>query len=85
MVEVIEHTNAPYLELDDVRSMVAPGGKVIIETSFSNWVDESHPYLNPEIGHSTIFSHFGLDALMATKGFVAGQHVNRNVRIYHPF
>lgn len=85
LVEVIEHTHAPYSELDLIRKLVDPGGKVVIETSFSDWVDKNHPYLNPEIGHSTIFSHKGLDVLMGLKGFVPGEHINRNVRIYHPF
>ena len=85
MVEVIEHTSEPYAELDHIVSLLAPGGKLIVETSFSNWVDVNHPYLDPKIGHSTVFSHLGLDVLMYLKGCVPGKHINQNVRIYHPF
>jgi SAM-dependent methyltransferase len=85
MVETLEHTAAPYDEIDEIRGLLVPNGKVVIETSFSDWVDMDHPYLNPAIGHSTIFSHFGLDCLMASKGFECGPHINQNVRVYRKF
>ena len=85
MVEVIEHTTSPFAEIDDIHGLLVPGGKLIIEASFADWVKEGHPYLNPAIGHSTIFSHHGLDALMQVRGFSVGDHVNRNVRVYKKF
>jgi SAM-dependent methyltransferase len=82
MIEVIEHTCEPYNELDEILTLLNPGGILFIETSFSNWVGLGHGYLNPEIGHSTIFSHAGLDQLMVMKGFSIGNHLNPNVRIF---
>jgi 2-polyprenyl-3-methyl-5-hydroxy-6-metoxy-1,4-benzoquinol methylase len=85
MVEVIEHTTSPFAEIDEIRELLVPGGRLIIETSFSDWVKEGHPYLNPRIGHSTIFSHLGLDTLMLMRGFTPSDHINRNVRVYTRF
>lgn len=85
MIEVIEHTASPYSELGEIREMMVEGGRLIVETSFSNWVVVGDPYLNPKIGHSTIFSHLGLDVLMVSKGFSPAQHINRNVRIFTKF
>lgn len=85
MVEVIEHTFHPYDELDEVRDMLKPNGLLFVETSFSDWVTVGHPYIDPEIGHSTIFSHKGMDATMADKGFELYSIINRNIRIYRKF
>jgi len=82
MIEVIEHTCNPYSEIDEMRKLLNENGVVFIETSFSNWVREGHPYLNPHIGHSTIFSHDGLDALMWNKGFKPLNHINNNIRLF---
>lgn len=82
MVEVVEHLCEPYSELDEVFSCLTPGGAVMIETSFTDFVNDDDDYINPDIGHSTIFSHKGLDDLMAEKGFKVGSHINRNVRVY---
>jgi 2-polyprenyl-3-methyl-5-hydroxy-6-metoxy-1,4-benzoquinol methylase len=83
LIEVIEHLSEPYEELDQVFSYLKEGGTVMIETSFVDWMKSNDPYINPELGHSTIFSHAGLDELMIDKGFVPGNHINRNVRLYH--
>jgi hypothetical protein len=83
LVEVIEHMTAPFEELDIIFKQLSEGGTVYIETSFSDWLTESDEYINPLIGHQTIFSHAGLDRLMTDKGFKIGNHINRNVRIYH--
>jgi SAM-dependent methyltransferase len=82
MIEVIEHLSDPYSELDEVFDYLKEGGFVIIETSFVDWMRSDDPYINPEIGHSTIFSHAGLDELMIDKGFVPSNHINRNIRLY---
>lgn len=83
MIEVIEHTAAPYSELDAVFNALKPGGILMVETSFTNWMDlQTDPYINPYIGHSTIFSHAGLDEVMKEKGFEVYGHINRNVRVY---
>lgn len=83
MVEVIEHTASPYLELQDIFHILKPGGILMVETSFTDWMDLwRDPYIDPTIGHSTIFSHQGLDEVMLEKGFEIYGHINQNVRVY---
>ncbi len=82
MVEVIEHLNEPFVELDLIYKSLVKGGVVMIETSFSDWLTLEDSYIEPSVGHSTIFSHRGLTELMASKGFTEGGHFDRNVRIY---
>jgi SAM-dependent methyltransferase len=82
MVEVIEHLNEPFKELDMIYQSLVKGGIVMIETSFSDWLTLEDSYIEPSVGHSTIFSHRGLTELMASKGFTEGGHFDRNVRIY---
>ncbi len=82
MVEVIEHLNEPFKELDLIYKSLVKGGSVMIETSFSDWLTLEDTYIEPSVGHSTIFSHRGLTELMASKGFLEGSHFDRNVRIY---
>lgn len=87
-VEVIEHTSAPFYELDVMFRALMHGGGVYIETGFVDVAEqeeiplEEFYYINPIAGHATIFSHHGLDVLMISKGFKIMQHYNRNVRIY---
>jgi SAM-dependent methyltransferase len=82
MVEVIEHLNEPFAELDMIYQSLVKGGVVMIETSFTDWLTLEDSYIEPSVGHSTIFSHRGLTELMASKGFTEGGHFDRNVRIY---
>lgn len=87
MVEVIEHTVAPFAELDMVYDCLRLKGYVYIETSFTDIgrsLGELHDffYISPEAGHSTIFSHKSLDLLMISKGFTPKEHINPTVRIY---
>jgi hypothetical protein len=82
MIEVVEHLYAPYEEFELIYSKLKAGGKLYIETSFTEWVDKDHPYLSPKLGHQTIFSHAGLTTLLAKFGFKEGNHINGNVRIY---
>lgn len=83
LVEVIEHTTSPYLELQDIFHILKPGGFLMVETSFTDWMDLwRDPYIDPTIGHSTIFSHRGLDEVMMEKGFEIYGHINQNVRVY---
>lgn len=87
-VEVIEHTSAPFVEIDVMNRSLVPGGVVMIETSFVDIAQqedielEDFFYIAPQNGHSTIFSHHGLDLLMCLKGFIPCAHPNRNVRLY---
>jgi hypothetical protein len=82
LTEVIEHLTAPFAELAEIKEFCHPGSKVMIETSFADWLTEHDEYIEPKVGHCTIFSHAGLDYLMAQFGFKADNHINRNVRIY---
>lgn len=88
MVEVIEHFSFPFPELDEIRELLNPNGIVYIETSFVEVAEQEHIpldsffYIAPSVGHSTIFSHAGLDILMEKKGFKPMEHINRHVRIY---
>ena len=88
MVEVIEHLTEPYDEINLIFDRLADNGIVYIETSFVDVAEEENIpleeffYIAPQNGHSTIFSHKGLDILMQSKGFVSLPHMNRNVRLY---
>jgi len=88
MVECIEHTTPPFLELDVIHRSLVNGGGLMIETSFVNIAEqEGIPiddffYIAPQSGHSTIFSHHGLDMLLLMKGFTPMHHFNRHVRLY---
>lgn len=82
MVEIIEHLHGPFAELDDIYEALKPGGILYVETSFSDWLQFDDAYIEPKCGHSTIWSHAGLTAMMISKGFKEGVHINRNCRIY---
>jgi hypothetical protein len=88
MTETIEHCVSPFYELDAINRSLKIGGGLIIETSFIDVaVEENIPleeffYISPAHGHSTIFSHHGLDVMLCLKGFVPFKHVNRHVRQY---
>jgi hypothetical protein len=82
LTEVIEHLTAPFAELQEIKVLCHPGSKIMIETSFTEWITQDDIYINPEVGHCTIFSHAGLDNLMAQFGFKPDNHINQNVRIY---
>lgn len=85
-IEVIEHTSAPFAEIDVIYRSLVPNGICMIETSFTNIAHqegieyEDFFYIDPKVGHSTIFSHHGLDVLMCLKGFRPIAHWNRHVR-----
>lgn len=88
LIEVIEHTTYPFDELSVIYDKLLPNGIVKIETSFVDvsW-EEKIPlneffYFSVINGHCTVFSHFGLDVLMKSRGFKVVPPINRNVRIY---
>jgi len=82
MIEVIEHLYTPFSELDNIFGKLKQGGQVYIETSFSDWLTLDDLYIEPLVGHHVIFSHQGLTELMLSKGFLEGNHINGNARIY---
>lgn len=87
-VEVIEHCSRPFAELDVIKRSLVDFGVVMFETSFVDIPKEDGIaledffYIEPSVGHATIFSHHGLDVLMSLRGFKPIQHFNRNVRLY---
>jgi hypothetical protein len=82
MIEVVEHLSHPFKEFSQIYDSLLKGGRVYIETSFADWLTKEDPYISPEAGHSTIFTHKGLDMLMQSKGFKVLPAINRNVRLY---
>lgn len=88
MVEVAEHLSKPFVEFDCIHRSLTKGAVLYIETSFVNVAQqenielEDFEYIEPKVGHSTIFSWHGLDVLLLMKGFVPTQHINRHVRLY---
>ena len=82
MIEVVEHLHAPFEEFDTVRQLLEPNGCLLIETSFSDFTGVDDAYVNPDLGHSTVFSYDALDALLRRKGFNLRWVVNRNIRVY---
>lgn len=88
IVECIEHLSKPFAELDCIYRSLIPGAVVYVETSFTDVAEQEgipldlFSYVEPSVGHSTIFSWHGLDVLMLRKGFVPTQHINRHVRLF---
>lgn len=87
-IECVEHLSHPYYELDVMYRCLKKDGIVMFETSFVDVAEqeginlEDYDYIEPKVGHSTIFSHHGLDLLMALKGFKPFGHINRHVRLF---
>lgn len=87
-VEVFEHLSHPFHEISAIYRWLKPGGVVYIETGFLNATreegipDEGNPYINPDAGHSTIFTHHAMDLLMTQKGFIPLQKFNRHSHVY---
>jgi hypothetical protein len=87
-VEVFEHFSAPFHEMGAIRRTLKGNGRVYVETGFLNaaWEDglplEENPYVNPEAGHSTIWTHHALDLAMVMRGFMTDQRFNRHALVY---
>lgn len=88
LIEVIEHLTSPFDELDLIYNSLKENGLLYIETSFVDIALKmgiklsEFEYVNPQLGHNTIFSHYSLDILMFQKGFKKIQQINDNVIIY---
>lgn len=87
-VEVIEHTSYPFVELEVMNRSLMVGGLLYIETGFYDVMiedkiaPEDYVYIEPKVGHSTIFSHHSLDLLLSYRGFITRRHFDRNCRLY---
>jgi len=88
MVETIEHLSANYIELDVIWKSLVNGGRLMIETGIIDAaIEDGHTiddwfYVNPDAGHSTIFSLHGLDVLLCTHGFFPRQRFSNYVSHY---
>jgi SAM-dependent methyltransferase len=88
MCEVIEHLSSPFIEIKAIARSMKRGAVLVVETSFVNcmaedgFTPESFFYLDPRVGHSTLFSHHSIDLLMVKNGLHPLQHTDRNVRVY---
>jgi 2-polyprenyl-3-methyl-5-hydroxy-6-metoxy-1,4-benzoquinol methylase len=84
MVEVVEHLAAPFSEITMLLQHLKGKGFLMVETSFVDFYQDlkGWEYVEPEVGHCTIFSHAGLDLMMTRMGFRVSPPINRNVRIF---
>lgn len=88
MIEVAEHCSKPFFEFDCIYRSLVKGGFLMVESSYVNVAEqdniplEDFEYIEPSVGHATIFSHHGLDLLLALKGFTPLSHIDRHVRLY---
>jgi hypothetical protein len=91
MIEVVEHTSSPFVELDVIHRSLVEGGLLYLETGFvdvateDNIALDDYLYVSPIAGHATIFSHHSLDYLMLLKKFRSKRHFDRNCRLYTKF
>jgi len=87
-VECFEHMSKPFVEINAMHRSLKKNGCIYLETGFLNaaWDDgvddEDNPYITPLAGHSTIFTHHGMDLLMALKNFAPCQKFNRHCHVY---
>lgn len=88
MCEVIEHLSGQFIEIKAISRYLKKGAILMCETSFIDIAAEDGTsykdwfYLDPRVGHSTVFSHHSIDLLMAKNGLHPIQHIDRNVRLF---
>jgi hypothetical protein len=88
MIEVIEHTSHNFIELDVIHRSLVDGALLYVESGFINICDEdkieleNYVYISDIAGHSTVFSHHGLDLLLFKKSFITRRHFDRNCRLF---
>lgn len=88
MIEIIEHLHGNMEELDLIHDKLLPGGVLMVETSFVDVALEENIslkdffYFSVINGHATVFSHYGMDIMMYSKGFEILPPINRNVRLF---
>lgn len=88
MIEVVEHTVAPFIEIDFISRKLKTGAGFYLETGFIDIANEDkipledYLYVNPRAGHSTIFSHHSIDLMLLLKGFRSKRRFDRNCLLY---
>lgn len=87
-VETFEHFAFPFVELDVINRCLLNYGCCYVETGYIDAaIEDGHTvenyfYLAPEAGHSTIFSHHGIDLLMAYRGFLVKYNFNKHCKLF---
>lgn len=88
MVEVIEHLTHPWQEISDIHRILKTGGVLYIESSFSDLMGSTPEdvkntvYVEPTVGHCSILSHKGLNQICIDRGFLVGDPIDGNTRIF---
>lgn len=84
MVEVIEHLQGKEFDaaMRNVNQLTVPGSILYIETCFCEVCGPDSPYIEPKVGHSTIWSYSGMDAAMKRHGWTLHTAINSTVRTY---
>lgn len=84
MVEVIEHLTGKKLEqtFADIDKCTVPGSLLYIETCFADVCGWGSFYVEPKVGHSTIWSYAGMDEFMWGHKWALKKAINSTVRVY---
>jgi ribosomal protein L37AE/L43A len=84
MVEVIEHLQGKDFKnaMERINGCANSGAILYIETCFCDVCGPDSPYIDPKVGHSTIWSYAGLDAAMSQHGWELHSRINSTVVTY---
>lgn len=84
MIEVIEHMSRKDFDnaMQTIDGVTVPGSILYIETCFCEVCGPDSPYIEPKVGHSTIWSYAGMDAAMKRHGWTLHTAINSTVRTY---
>lgn len=84
MIEVIEHMSRKDFDnaMQTIDGVTVPGSILYIETCFCEVCGPDSPYIEPKVGHSTIWSYAGMDAAMQRHGWTLHTAINSTVRTY---
>lgn len=87
-VETFEHFATPFVEIEVIHRCLLNHGCCYVETGYidaaleDGYTVDDYFYIAPEAGHSTIFSHHGIDLLMAYRGFYVKNNFNKHVKLF---
>ena len=81
MIEVIEHLQGKELAkaMECVNHSTKAGSILYIETCFCEVCGPDSPYIDPKVGHSTIWSYAGLEAALLKYGWEPHSRINSTV------
>lgn len=84
MVEVIEHMAGQKLEdaFKQIFECAKQDAFLYIETCFSDVCGFDSFYVEPEVGHSTIWSYRGIDLFLTKRGWDRHDMINSTVMVY---